>query len=156
MFFSLIIEIIEIVMSKMMVCNCKVKYLRSGEYGKTYDNIREFMDDEENIYIGRHGRVPIANEGVFPYKASIWANIYTIGPNGDRDEVLCKYKRYIIKKIVNEKLYEELDELNDKRLGCWCKPEACHGDVLVHILKYYNKYGRKWLKEKKRGYEEED
>lgn len=20
------------------------------------------------------------------------------------------------------------------RLGCWCKPEACHGDVLVELL----------------------
>jgi hypothetical protein len=24
-------------------------------------------------------------------------------------------------------------ELKDKILGCWCKPLACHGDVLAEI-----------------------
>jgi hypothetical protein len=26
------------------------------------------------------------------------------------------------------------DELQGKTLGCWCKPLACHGDVIVEIL----------------------
>jgi hypothetical protein len=25
-------------------------------------------------------------------------------------------------------------ELKAKVLGCWCKPEACHGDILVEII----------------------
>jgi hypothetical protein len=25
---------------------------------------------------------------------------------------------------------QDLHELKDKRLGCFCKPKACHGDVL--------------------------
>ena len=29
-------------------------------------------------------------------------------------------------------------ELKDKRLGCWCKPEKCHGDILVEIADNYN------------------
>lgn len=28
-----------------------------------------------------------------------------------------------------------LDELKGKTLGCWCKPECCHGDVLINLLK---------------------
>jgi hypothetical protein len=24
-------------------------------------------------------------------------------------------------------------ELKDKTLGCWCKPNKCHGDVLVEL-----------------------
>ena len=24
--------------------------------------------------------------------------------------------------------------LKGKKLGCWCKPECCHGDVLVELL----------------------
>jgi hypothetical protein len=28
---------------------------------------------------------------------------------------------------------DRLPELKDKTLGCWCKPEKCHGDVLAEI-----------------------
>ena len=28
-----------------------------------------------------------------------------------------------------------LPELVDKVLACWCKPKACHGDVLIKIMK---------------------
>jgi len=31
-------------------------------------------------------------------------------------------------------LIEALGELQDKVLGCWCKPEACHGDILVIMV----------------------
>jgi hypothetical protein len=24
-------------------------------------------------------------------------------------------------------------ELKGKTLGCWCKPEACHGDILAEL-----------------------
>jgi len=33
------------------------------------------------------------------------------------------------------KLLAALPELVGKRLGCYCKPLACHGDVLVRLLK---------------------
>lgn len=25
-------------------------------------------------------------------------------------------------------------EFKDKTLACWCKPKACHGDVLVELM----------------------
>jgi hypothetical protein len=25
-------------------------------------------------------------------------------------------------------------ELDGRTLGCWCKPLACHGDILVELL----------------------
>lgn len=28
-----------------------------------------------------------------------------------------------------------LSELKGKTLGCWCKPNPCHGDVLLTLLK---------------------
>ena len=31
-------------------------------------------------------------------------------------------------------LDDSLPELKDKTLGCWCKPEKCHGDVLVELI----------------------
>ena len=28
----------------------------------------------------------------------------------------------------------DLEELEGKTLGCWCKPKTCHGDVLVELV----------------------
>ena len=29
---------------------------------------------------------------------------------------------------------DELLALDGKRLGCWCKPDPCHGDAIVRVL----------------------
>jgi len=31
-------------------------------------------------------------------------------------------------------LEAEFLKLKGKRLGCWCKPKGCHGDVIVELL----------------------
>jgi hypothetical protein len=30
-------------------------------------------------------------------------------------------------------LLAALPELKGKTLGCWCKPQACHGDILARL-----------------------
>ena len=35
---------------------------------------------------------------------------------------------------VTLSLHHSLNDLRDKTLGCFCKPRACHGDVLVRLL----------------------
>ena len=32
-------------------------------------------------------------------------------------------------------LMNQLPELKNKVLGCWCYPEKCHGDILFKLLK---------------------
>ena len=44
--------------------------------------------------------------------------------------------------IFSRNLYDDLDELKGKILGCWCKPNKCHGDVLIKLLKN-NDFDRK-------------
>lgn len=29
---------------------------------------------------------------------------------------------------------DDLLKLNGKTLGCWCKPDACHGDILIELI----------------------
>lgn len=48
-----------------------------------------------------------------------------------RKESIEKYREYI---LMNKELLEKLPELRGKVLGCWCKPLACHGDILVELL----------------------
>ena len=50
-----------------------------------------------------------------------------------RDDCLVKYEAYLRKKLETEGT-EELKRLKGKKLGCWCKPERCHGDVIVKLI----------------------
>lgn len=51
-----------------------------------------------------------------------------------RDEAIAKYREWISTQPV---LLKSLHELKGKVLGCWCKPQACHGDVLNELVKIY-------------------
>jgi len=64
-------------------------------------------------------------------RGSKWGNPFKIGIDGTREDVLWKYEKWIMKK---PKLLLDLMELEDQVLGCYCKPKACHGDVLVKLL----------------------
>lgn len=52
----------------------------------------------------------------------------------DRQEIIRKYEAYVRSK---PELMSAIPELIDQVLGCWCYPEACHGDVLVKLVKEY-------------------
>lgn len=115
-----------------------VKTLRKriDNNGRTYNNIKEWLSYEENVYIGRRGRVFIGcgeDKVIFTYKGSLWENPFTVKNDGI-DEVRNKYYFYILDKIRRENLYSEIRKLNGKNLGCWCCPNKCHGDVLIYLL----------------------
>ena len=80
---------------------CKVVNLRKEKY---------------DVYIGR---------------GSKWGNRFVIGKDGDRDEVIRRYREWILNY---KELLSSLHELKGKVLGCFCKPKACHGDVLVELV----------------------
>lgn len=113
--------------------NVKVEYIRPN-----YQNLKEWMDDPNNVYIGRKGVVFIDGER-FPKNDSIWCNPYKITKENTREQVLILYETYIRNKIKLENLEKKLLELKGKNLGCWCKPESCHGDILVKLIDELNK-----------------
>lgn len=59
-----------------------------------------------------------------------WGNPFVIGKDGTREEVIRQYELYITEQ---RHLMDALPELKGKRLGCWCAPAACHGDVLAKL-----------------------
>jgi hypothetical protein len=64
-------------------------------------------------------------------RPSDWGNPFRIGIDGTRAECIKKYREYINgRKDQFHKLYK----LKGKALACHCKPQACHGDVLVELL----------------------
>ena len=68
---------------------------------------------------------------VYIGRPSKWGNPFYLGIDGNRAEVIAKYREWISKQPL---LLADLEELRDKRLGCYCAPQSCHGDVLVELL----------------------
>lgn len=78
-----------------------------------------------DIYIGR---------------GSLWGNPFTVEQYG-RAQCIEMYRAYIIKSLETEPgLLDELMKLDGKRLGCFCKPLPCHGDVLVELIEKAKAY----------------
>lgn len=73
------------------------------------------------------------NYDVYIGRGSKWGNYFIIGKDGNRKEVIAKYKKYVLN---NKDLFNSLEELEGKTLGCHCKPKECHGDVLIELLQY--------------------
>lgn len=79
--------------------------------------LNKYKDDVRGaVYIGR---------------PSFWGNPYMLGKDGDRDEVLQKYKEYAANNPKLVKAAQSL--LRGKDLYCFCAPKKCHGDVLLQI-----------------------
>ncbi len=69
-----------------------------------------------DVYIGRPGT---------------WGNPFRIGrDDGGREEVIARYQAWRGRQPA---LKARLGELRGKRLGCWCAPRPCHGDVLARL-----------------------
>lgn len=80
-----------------------------------------------------------AKHDVYIGRPSKWGNPYSHKEGtlaqykvATREEAIEKYAEWIKDQ---PDLLKDLPELKDKILGCWCAPKACHGDVLVELLK---------------------
>ena len=71
-----------------------------------------------------------AKYDVYIGRPSKWGNPFAIGKDGNREEVITKYREWI---LTQADLLNDLDELQGKTLACWCHPQACHGDVLAEL-----------------------
>lgn len=124
------------------LCNVRVKNIRPK-----YNNLKEWLEDSNNVYIGRGGIVIIDGERI-PKKSSIWANPFK-AKDFPNEDILNMYYEYITKKIEDENLIDELLKLKGKNLGCWCTNTdstkhnnteyICHGQILLSLIDLYSK-----------------
>lgn len=86
--------------------------------------------EECDIYIGRGKGSQFGN----PYstKVSTLAKFKV----ETKDEAIQKYKEMWLNRLEKnpEHTKKILLKLKGKKLGCFCKPKACHGDVLVELI----------------------
>jgi hypothetical protein len=71
--------------------------------------------DPYDIYIGR---------------PSDWGNPFVRGVDGNRRQVIAKHAAWI---HTQPALLARIHTLKGKRLGCWCAPRPCHGDILASL-----------------------
>jgi len=66
-------------------------------------------------------------------RGSVFGNPFRIGKDGNREEVIKKYEQWVRKSniIMSEIYYLPEDAI----LGCFCKPQACHGDIIIKLWK---------------------
>ncbi len=75
----------------------------------------------------------------YPPKDSAWANPFKIDARHSRTAVLKLYERHLRERLDKEPgLVQDLLELEGCTLGCWCHPEACHGDVLSKLVQEFS------------------
>lgn len=84
------------------------------------------LHEEFDIYIGRE----VPEHGL---AASKWGNPFVMADESDteRSRAIAAYREWI---VTQPGLMASLEELRGQRLGCWCAPLGCHGDVLVDLL----------------------
>jgi hypothetical protein len=81
-----------------------------------------------DVYIGRATKYTEFKED------SKWANPFKIQNYHNPVECLDAYEAHIRQKITENPKEYNIEELRGKRLGCWCKPGPCHGDILIKLL----------------------
>ena len=106
----------------MSIVNIKKKELNK----RNIKDFEEWNSKPNTLYIGRNMTFYVKGT-----KKSKWFNPFSVKKYG-RDKCLLMYEEYI--RNTSE-LYNNLDELQGIELGCWCKPEKCHGDILIKLLK---------------------
>ena len=80
-----------------------------------------------DVYIGR---ASINRKGP-------WGNPHQISPRTSRDQAVNLYEDHLCRQITaGDKTRQDLLELQGKRLGCWCYPHRCHGDILAKWAGY--------------------
>lgn len=88
-------------------------------------------------------KTEVVNKREQPYQVYIgrgskWGNPFHIGKDGNRYTVCDKHNEWIKKQ---QYLLDDLGELLGKTLGCFCRPDRCHGITLLDLLE--EKYGGK-------------
>lgn len=101
-------------------------------------NIKHEGFADNVIYIGRKNYF-------YKLEGSALANPYVVNKKRTLEESLLLYKKWILQMYSLKKgsVYEELIRLaklekegKSFALGCWCKPNNCHGDIIKLVIQF--------------------
>ena len=100
--------------------------VRKKELNKNgFKDFQEWITDPEHVYIGRNMSVYVPGTD-----KSKWHNPFPVKKHGLTESL----RLFEVHIKSTPHLYNHLDELEGKTLGCWCYPEPCHGNILIKIM----------------------
>lgn len=86
--------------------------------------------EDYDQYIGRPGK---GKDGYF-------GNPHILKPNEPRGLTVNRFTIYFYERLQHDPEFKErVHSLKGLRLGCFCKPNPCHGDVIAEYLNNLNK-----------------
>lgn len=63
-------------------------------------------------------------DAVYVGRGTKWGNPYIIGRDGTREQVIQKFKLFVLPDL-------DVRELKGKSLVCFCTPQACHAQLIL-------------------------
>lgn len=81
-------------------------------------------------------------DAVYVGRPSVWGNPFVVGQHGIAGECAAKFRSHLWNDAA---LLARLPELFDRDLICWCKPNACHADHLLHACEWAMRDTPGWL-----------
>ncbi|KAF2074902.1 hypothetical protein CYY_003779 [Polysphondylium violaceum] len=100
-------------------------YLYNEDYTHFCVNCKTSKDYD--VYVGRK------NPTIKSTVSTKWGNPFKVGPDGDRNAVMKKYRDWIFSPAQDDLFQCAKTELKGKILACWCKPYNCHSFILAEI-----------------------
>lgn len=94
--------------------------------------------EKYTIYIGRTGN---GQDGIFGNPVQLNAECCVCGSrHEDRGSTLPCYESHLRARLASSSSFRRrfLALTDDDVLGCFCKPDACHGDVIVRVRKEFD------------------
>jgi len=83
-------------------------------------------------------------------RTTIFGNPFKIKKGCTRKQSIEKFKSYFYNRIKTDKVFRQrIKALGGHVLGCWCKPNPCHGDILLKLLKEKRENENSYYKQKK-------
>ena len=91
-----------------------------------------------DVYIGRPNGYPPPEFGTWQFH---FGNPFHMRRDGNRKTVIKKFEKWLkgdAYKVVDPErrkwILKNLCKLKGKRLGCYCSPKACHGDIYIKLI----------------------
>lgn len=95
--------------------------LPEGQYSGGRTRVVNLHRSPYDVYIGRAGQ---GQDGYFGNPC-----------RGNRRDAIEAFRTYFHARLGTDVEFKRrVEELRGKRLGCFCAPKECHGDVIVEYL----------------------
>ena len=110
-----------------------VKPQEKPEYNGPTTVVNLNNNEDCDVYIGRAGK---GYDGYFGNPIVRGKECCVCGDKHfDNESIVACYRKRFYRMIEEDEVFaERISQLKGKRLGCFCKPDHCHGDVIADYL----------------------